>query len=165
MAWRYKDPMKTKWWAHKGNARVRNIPFLITFEEWRDIWLESGKWDQRGYRRGQYCMARYGDKGAYEVGNVRICLVEENHAERLENYYVGSPGELNPAYGKDYWASATPAEYARRAAGVSRQFAGKLKPETQKAKMSATATGRRKVTRNGKWAWAHPGDADFPALS
>jgi hypothetical protein len=64
-------------------AKQRNIPFRLTFEEWWSIWELSGHWHERGYRRGQYCMARYGDQGAYEVGNVRICLVEENYAELL----------------------------------------------------------------------------------
>jgi hypothetical protein len=46
---------------------------------------ESGKWSQCGNRHGEYCMARFGDQGAYEIGNVRICSFEENCAERSTN--------------------------------------------------------------------------------
>ena len=72
---------RRRYWRQKRHAARRNIPFLLTFEQWSDLWRESGKWDQRGRFHGQYCMARYGDKGAYEIGNVRICLSEENRAE------------------------------------------------------------------------------------
>lgn len=81
-----RDPIKRAYAAHKGDAKQRGIPFLLTREEWFDIWLRSGKWEQRGARRGQYVMARPGDKGAYEAGNVVICLAEENRAERNRNY-------------------------------------------------------------------------------
>jgi hypothetical protein len=51
-------------------VKKRNIPFEITFEEWYQIWLDSGHWEERG--RGGYVMARKGDKGPYAVGNVDI---------------------------------------------------------------------------------------------
>jgi|ERR1043166_937293 hypothetical protein len=35
----------------------------------------------RGTKVGQYVMARYGDQGAYEVGNVKIILSTENSRE------------------------------------------------------------------------------------
>jgi hypothetical protein len=82
----YRDPNKEKWAVAKGCAKQRGIPFRLTFEEWLAIWTESGKLDQRGWRRGQFVMARPGDKGAYEIGNVVICLAEENRAERNRNY-------------------------------------------------------------------------------
>lgn len=75
------DPMKTAYNGHKGGAKKRNIPFLLTFEQWRAIWQASGKWQQRGVKKGQYVMARFGDTGPYAVGNVRICTQTENHLE------------------------------------------------------------------------------------
>lgn len=129
------DKVLKRFYAHRSNAKLRNIPFLLTFHQWRRIWLESGKWDQCGWRRGQYCMARFGDKGAYEIGNVRICLAEENRAERNQNYPL--KGEENPAHGMDYWAGHSSEERARRAALVSKQFGGKPKPLEQREKMRA----------------------------
>ena len=75
-----------KYHAHRQDAKRRGIPFLMTLEEWWDIWQSSGKWEQRGPRRGQYVMARFGDQGAYEPGNVKICPVRENMAERNRNH-------------------------------------------------------------------------------
>jgi hypothetical protein len=77
----WEKTMRGRYVQHKHNADLRGVPFLLTFDQWCSIWNESGKWAQRGNLAGQYCMARNGDVGAYEVGNVRICLVEENHAE------------------------------------------------------------------------------------
>ena len=92
----YKSPIMAAYAAHKANAKYRGIPFLLTYDQWLEIWLQSGKWDQRGARRGQYVMARPGDKGAYEVGNVVICLAEENRAERNRNYPT-------PSYSRNAW--------------------------------------------------------------
>lgn len=77
--------------THKSGARRRGIPFLLTFSEWLDIWEESGHLAVRGRRRGQYAMARYGDKGPYAVGNVRIILAEENAAEMEPQYGPRGP--------------------------------------------------------------------------
>jgi hypothetical protein len=68
---------------HKWNAARRGIQFLLTFEEWWSIWQASGCWHERGRGKGKYCMARYRDRGSYEIGNVRVCLNEENRAEYI----------------------------------------------------------------------------------
>ncbi len=62
----------------KSNAKQRGVEFLLTFEEWKAIWLESGRWDKRGRGRGKYCMCRIGDAGPYAAGNVFIALNEKN---------------------------------------------------------------------------------------
>lgn len=67
-----RDIFRKKYTQHKSNATQRGIPFLLTLEEWTLIWLESGKWEQRGRGSSKYCMCRYGDQGAYETGNVFI---------------------------------------------------------------------------------------------
>lgn len=78
---RDKTRKKTKYSAHRYDAERRGIEFLLTFEEWVKIWLDSGHFHERGTRKGQYVMARFGDAGPYSVGNVRITTVEENHSE------------------------------------------------------------------------------------
>ena len=70
--------------CQKFAAKRRRIAFLLTFEEWLKIWKASKRLPQRGRRYGQYCMARYGDKGPYAVGNVRIILNEHNHEEQVK---------------------------------------------------------------------------------
>jgi hypothetical protein len=74
--------LQRNWHSCKTNAKRRNIPFLLTYEQWLRIWQQSGHLHERGCKRGQYVMARFGDTGPYSVDNVKIILVGDNHAER-----------------------------------------------------------------------------------
>jgi hypothetical protein len=74
------------------DAKKRGIPMKFTFEEWCQWWEKQVGYhwqSSRGCKRGQYVMARYKDKGAYEPRNVRALLVEDNHREH--NHYQPSP--------------------------------------------------------------------------
>lgn len=53
-------------------AKFRKIEWLLTYEEWLQIWNDSGRWDQRGRGTGKYCMSRVGDTGPYSKDNVYI---------------------------------------------------------------------------------------------
>jgi hypothetical protein len=64
-------------------ARQRGVEFQLTFEEWCHIWLSSGHFHERGRGSHQYVMARFGDRGPYAVGNVRITTAHENNKERI----------------------------------------------------------------------------------
>jgi hypothetical protein len=68
----------------KRKSIRRNIPFMLTLDEWLAIWLTSGHWPQRGRRRGQYHMARKGDVGPYAVGNVDIITGDQNRSEAMK---------------------------------------------------------------------------------
>lgn len=72
---------RRKWQNHKDNSAARNAQFLLSFDEWFKIWLDSGHINERGKGRGKYCMSRFGDKGDYEIGNIKIVTYEENEAE------------------------------------------------------------------------------------
>lgn len=76
-----KDPFRKAYTQHKSNAKTRKIPFLISFEEWKKVWIESGFWDQRGRGAEKYCMCRIADKGCYELGNVFIAMNKTNISE------------------------------------------------------------------------------------
>jgi hypothetical protein len=67
--------------VHKSSAGRRGVPFELTFEQWLKIWQDSGRFQERGNRKNQYVMARYGDIGPYAVGNVRIITALENVLE------------------------------------------------------------------------------------
>ena len=54
----------------RAGARKRNIPFLLTFDQWLNWWINSGHLDQRGSKRGQYCMCRFNDTGPYSLDNI-----------------------------------------------------------------------------------------------
>lgn len=84
----FKDRTYGAYYRASRSEKTRGIPFLLTFEEWLKIWVDSGKLEQRGRRKGEYCMARFGDKGPYAIGNVRIILTTDNSVEGWENDYV-----------------------------------------------------------------------------
>lgn len=67
--------------TQRSKSKKRGILFLLSFDEWWSIWRASGRWHERGRGQGQYCMARFGDVGAYEVGNVKIILRTDNTSE------------------------------------------------------------------------------------
>lgn len=62
----------------KTDANGLQVRMEMTFEEWVQIWKDSGKWDLRGRTKGSYCMCRINDLGHYEVGNVFIDLHSNN---------------------------------------------------------------------------------------
>jgi hypothetical protein len=132
---------------HKGKANARDIPFLLTFEEWWDLWQASGKWDKRGTRRDQYVMARFGDRGAYERGNVRICPCGENTDE------MRSALPLRTRRGREADLTAN-RDYKRQ----QRREKSYERPE-----MAAAMMGYRIVIRDGVRRRAYPGDVDYPA--
>jgi hypothetical protein len=66
--------------AHKRQAAKREIEFLLTFEQWWELWEPF--WDRRGLKSLDMCMCRKYDEGPYAVGNVRIATNKENHHER-----------------------------------------------------------------------------------
>jgi hypothetical protein len=73
-----KDPYRKAYTQQKSNAKQRGIKFVLTFDEWKQIWIESNKWELRGRGAEKYCMCRIGDSGCYEVGNVFIGLGKQN---------------------------------------------------------------------------------------
>jgi hypothetical protein len=60
------------------DAAGNKIQWKLTFNEWLQIWIDSGKYEFRGPKKGQYCMSRYNDIGDYEVENVFIQQHSEN---------------------------------------------------------------------------------------
>lgn len=60
------------YYGQKSSAKYRGVPFKLTMWEWWRIWQDSGHWEERGLGMCGYVMCRYGDEGAYEVGNVFI---------------------------------------------------------------------------------------------
>jgi hypothetical protein len=77
------NPLRDAWYHQRWQAQnTRNIKFDLTFEEWLDVWNQSGKLHLRGRGVGKYCMARKNDSGPYEYGNVYITLFEDNNKDQ-----------------------------------------------------------------------------------
>jgi hypothetical protein len=79
-----------KYKEHAFNAKYRGIGFDISFEDWCNIWISSGKWEQRGKGKNKYVMSRHNDIGPYAIGNVSIKSQEENTHE-------ANAGDKNPS--------------------------------------------------------------------
>jgi hypothetical protein len=65
----------------RHQAKRRGKEFLLSFDEWLDIWDQSGHWQDRGKGKGKYNMSRYNDQGPYAVGNVFIQSHEGNASD------------------------------------------------------------------------------------
>jgi hypothetical protein len=68
------------------------IEFKLTFDEWWDIWQQSGKWSDRGRNKGKYQMCRNNDIGHYEVGNVTIQTRESNDIDMDKSNCINHAG-------------------------------------------------------------------------
>ena len=79
------DNLRLKFAVQRRTAAQRNIKFQLTYEQWLQIWMDSGHLPQRGKGEGMYVMSRHGDKGPYAVGNVSIIL----HAENVRDGRLG----------------------------------------------------------------------------
>ena len=80
----YSTPLG-KFEHQRQQAKQRGIAWDLTFDEWWAIWQDSGKWELRGPRVGQYVMARRGDAGPYSRSNVFICTSTENRRQAYVN--------------------------------------------------------------------------------
>ena len=80
-----KNPIKEAYYSQKASAKRRKIPFKFSFEQWIKWWeinLGLDWFNRRGRKRGQYVMARKGDKGSYIVENVECVLTSINHSSK-----------------------------------------------------------------------------------
>jgi hypothetical protein len=83
MKYHHGDKKKSIFVKQKCMAKFREIEWLLTYEEWIDIWDKSGKWDQRGRGVGKYCMSRIGDTGPYSKDNVYINECVKNSGDKF----------------------------------------------------------------------------------
>lgn len=131
---------RQKYAAQRHSARKRGIAFLLTFDEWLDLWIKSGKWSNRGRYRGNYCMARFGDKGPYAIGNVEIITFEQNCMNRrasaetrakLKKARIGK----TPCLGKRF--------SAQERAAISAALIGRTFSVEHRKKIAAANRGKR----------------------
>ena len=87
---------KQQYHNHKHRAKRKGIGFEMTFDEWYNIWINSGHYHEKGTKRGQYVMSRYNDIGPYKVGNVYIQTVGENTKEA---FTTNNKDFIKPRYG------------------------------------------------------------------
>jgi hypothetical protein len=110
------------------------IGWEFTFDEWLDVWQQSGKLHLRGTFKGAYCMARKGDIGPYSKNNVDIVL----HAD-------------NTRFAKSYWGG--PSEEVKEQIRQAR--ANQIITDEAKKKMSASHTKRWAKVDKSSLNWKH----------
>lgn len=70
--------LKRKFASQKNNAKSRSIEWKLTFDEWLTWWGKDI--DNRGQGACKLQMQRYGDNGAYELGNIKKGYPRDNSA-------------------------------------------------------------------------------------
>lgn len=118
---------KARYNQQKNNARKRGIPFLFSFSDWTDWWeKELGPdWLKlRGTKKGQFCMARYGDCGPYERTNVYCTLHSQNCSDmketgRIACGEVSGTHKLTETEVVDIFTSKTPVKELQNQYGIS----------------------------------------------
>lgn len=129
---------KTKFNAHKSNAKRRGIEFKLTFDEWVDIWEKSGKWGERGRGADKYCMCRIGDVGSYSIDNVFIGQGKHN----VRDGNIGKPDSEETKRKKSEAAKGKSHDYAKGKNNVMHR------PEV-KAKISLAISGDKHYKQKG----------------
>ena len=71
------------WLQMKAQANYRKEIFLISFEDFRQLWL--GRWDQKGRGIDDFCLTRDDQRGAWVLGNVS-CIPRHEHLRRTGLY-------------------------------------------------------------------------------
>lgn len=82
---RYRTPTYA-FTSQRSNAKARGIDWSMTLLDWWRVWEASGKWAERGRGQG-FMMCRFGDAGAYEIGNVYIATGVHNGTVQPNNPY------------------------------------------------------------------------------
>jgi len=74
---------KLRYREQRKGARIRNIPFEITFQDWYQWWLSNGvdRNIPRPNNGETLCMCRYGDQGAYSLDNIYCASRSQNNID------------------------------------------------------------------------------------
>lgn len=127
---------KQPFFRQRQNARTRGIEWSLTFEEWQQIWVASGQLLNRGRKKGQYVMARFGDKGPYSISNVEII-------QNGDNTRAAHTGRKRSTQTKERIRIANTGKKCsdETKAKLSSLFAGRNISADTRAKMSAAKIG------------------------
>ena len=137
----------SQYYDHKRNAIRRGISWKLSFPEWWQIWQESGKYGLRGGGK-KYGMSRYGDSGAYELGNIYICTGAQNASDQ----YLVRPRQTHCRRGGHPYATGKTKHYCpicakenlRRKTDNALTIIAMCLPELQKAITTLNHQGLKK---------------------
>ena len=72
----YKHSMYMPWQRSKAQANFRGEEWLLSFEEYYDLWKEL--WPQRGRGSDDYCQSRHDPDGPWDTKNTVIITRKEH---------------------------------------------------------------------------------------
>jgi hypothetical protein len=125
----------------KRSSKERGIEFLLTFDEWLKEWVDSGHLHERGRKKGQYCMARFGDTGPYAVGNVKIIL----HSDNVVEGQIGKPKPAEMMENLRLCRIATPAsEETKLKISIANKGKTLGKPKAEKTRLKMLEANRQR---------------------
>lgn len=133
-----------KFTDQKSKAKHRGIDFNLTFEEWWSIWEQSGKWNERGIRKGQYVMSRIADQGGYTLDNVMIQTVGDNNREAFRTH------RLPPMLGKKHTDETKQKMKGRTSPNKGKPMTQDIKNKISK-KLIGKKTGRTSKDFTPEW--------------
>jgi len=146
--WQRTHPEWSAFVQQRVAAKKRKIAFLFSFAEWWSVWEASGKWEQRGKRKGQYCMSRFGDSGPYAVDNVHIQLFGDNISQAHLGKAKSIETRLKMSKPKSAETRAKMSLARRKRGPISEETRRKMsrpKSEEARRKMSEAAKARRRI--------------------
>lgn len=79
-----------KYKAQRQQAKERGVEWKFTFEDWCELWQDSGHWAERGPTG--FVMCRYGDIGPYSIDNVYIA----HHLQNKKDQQLNGKGTTPP---------------------------------------------------------------------
>ena len=94
------DPVEHKRYRvfiqQKNQAQWRDEGWEISFEAWKQLWADSGQWENRGRARSCYCMTRLDHRAPWTPDNVEIITREQHSRQQSALSHSGyrSPAQL-----------------------------------------------------------------------
>lgn len=107
------------------HSEARGITWDFDYPDWLEMWLVSGKWFERGKRKDQFCMCRYGDFGPYSPKNCYIDSTNNNQQQRWEDVRTLLPKNYREIYEVYTTTSRTQQEIAEEF-GVDQSYVSKI---------------------------------------
>lgn len=80
--------LRTMYRRHKIHAKQRGIGHRLTLVQFISLLVRSGHLFDYGRGCDKYCIARHGDQGIYEIGNVKVITNAENTREQKPHVHT-----------------------------------------------------------------------------
>lgn len=141
------------------NARTRDIPFLLSYEDWQELVRRAGlKSSDLGFSGKGYVLARHGDSGPYALDNCRFILQLDNVRE-MKTSVEGKDRSRRAGMKatREYWDNIEPEDRVKIINTRMEKAFKKRKDDAvrshieKRAKMNSSYTGERNSQYGTFW--------------